>query len=288
MLSNSNMTAIMEKARKLRILIPAFNVPYLPMVKPIIDSLKRNNCFGLVQVARPDVEKFEAGSYQKVACEYQKFADANHVRLHLDHTPVIDEDNQKVDWKSIIIEALEQGFDSVMIDGSRLSLEENIIVTREVVGLSHSRNISVEAELGAVLGHEKGHLPPYEELFTSAKGFTDPEQAEKFVNESGVDWLSVAVGNIHGAISGTAKNREKIAARINIEHLRKLRDVTNVPLVLHGGSGIHRSYVLDAIKEGISKINIGTDIRQVYEKSIAENPNDISLAQKHVAERIDR
>ena len=82
--------------------------------------------------------------------------------LHLDHVPVIDEENRRVDWKPIIQECLDLGFNSVMVDGSRLSLEENISVTRQVVEMAHAVDVPVEAELGAVLGHEKGPLPPYE------------------------------------------------------------------------------------------------------------------------------
>ena len=80
-----------------------------------------------------------------------------------------------------------------------------------------------------------------------------------------MDWLSVALGNIHGAISGLAKSQKKLEARLNIDHLQKLGQVTNVPLVLHGGSGIQKDYMMRAVKQGISKINIGTTTRQAFE-----------------------
>ena len=79
-----------------------------------------------------------------------------------------------------------------------------------------------EAELGAVMGHEAGPMPPYEELFASGKGFTDVDEARRFVQESGCDWLSVAIGNIHGAISGAAKDAKKVTARLNNDHLRAI------------------------------------------------------------------
>jgi len=276
---------IMRKAYEKKLLIPAFNVAYIPMILPIVETLKELQTFGLVEVARPDVEKFGAESFKKVAEEYFKIADRRFTRLHLDHIPVIDEDGKKVDWMPLIKEALGIGYDSVMIDGSRLPLEENIRVTKEVVELAHSNNVPVEAELGAVLGHESGPLPPYEELFSTGKGFTRVDEARHFVKETNVDWLSVAIGNIHGAISGVAKDRKKIEARLNIEHLKKIKEATNIPLVLHGGSGIKRIYLLEAIKNGITKINIGTNIRQKYEKTLSQT-GDLEKARRAVAEEI--
>ena len=89
-----NLTDIMKAAYKNRIGIPAFNIPYLPMVKPVADAIKGLESFGLIEVARPDVEKFEAGSYKAVRDEFNRLADRNYVRLHQDHTPVIDEDGK--------------------------------------------------------------------------------------------------------------------------------------------------------------------------------------------------
>ncbi len=280
-MENVNLREIMQRAYKYHIVIPAFNVAYLPMIKPIIDALKACGCFGLVEVARPDVEKFEAGSFQAVAEEFSRCADRNFTCLHQDHIPVIDEDGQKVNWQGLIQEALDLKFDSVMVDGSRLSLEENIEVTATVVKMAHPEGILVEGELGAVLGHEEGPLPPYEELFSSGKGFTNQDEAERFVEETGVDWLSVAIGNIHGAISGIAKDKKKLEARLNIEHLRKLSDAANIPLVLHGGSGIKQESVLEAIQSGITKVNVGTVIRQMYERTMKEK-QDVNSARDAV------
>ncbi len=273
----------MEEAYHQHIVIPAFNVPYLPMIKPIVDTLRGFDCFGLVEVARPDVEKFEAGSFKKVADEFNKYADRNFTRLHQDHIPVIDEDWQEVDWRSLIQEALNLNYDSVMVDGSRLSLKENIKVARTVVDMAHAEGVPVEAELGAVLGHEKGPLPPYEELFSSGRGFTRVDEAKKFVEETKIDWLSVAIGNIHGAIVGVAKDKKKISAKLNIDHLRKLSEAVGIPLVLHGGSGVKQESVLSAIQNGITKINVGTVLRQAYEK----NKGDIHLARDTVRKEVE-
>ena len=255
----------MLRAWKNGTVIPAFNISYLPMMAPVVRALEETKAFGLIQVARPEWEKFGAQSLESIREEYENVKNESYTRLHLDHVPVIDEDEERVDFESIIAEAIALGYESVMVDGSRLELEENIAATSRVAKMAHEAGIPIEAELGAVLGHEAGPLPPYEELFATGKGFTDPAQARRFVKETGLDWLSVAIGNIHGAISGAAKSQKKLQARLDIEHLNHLREATNVPLVLHGGSGIQKKCLIQAFKQGISKINIGTTIRQAYE-----------------------
>ena len=261
--------------------IPAFNVPYLPIMKAVVCALRDTNTFGLVQVARPEWEKFEARSLRAVREEYERVKDERYTRLHLDHVPVLDEDGLAVDFEAIIAEAISLGYESVMVDGSRLGLEENIETTRKVVAMAHDVGIPVEAELGMVLGHEAGPLPPYEELFESGGGFTDPAESGRLVTETGADWLSVAIGNIHGAISGAARSQKKIEARLDIDHLDKIREATSVPLVLHGGSGIRKEYLLRAFRRGVAKINIGTALRQAYEAAVAES---VEAAQPRVYE----
>jgi len=257
---------LMLNAWNAKTVIPSFNIPYLPMMAPVIRALKHSHCFGLIAVARCEWEKFEAKSIRAVYDSYQSLKDEQYVRLHLDHVPVIDEDGLKVNYKAILSEAIKMGYQSVMVDGSRLGLDENIAATKRVVEMAHLAGIPVEAELGVVLGHELGPIPPYEELYASGRGFTEPADARRFVNETGVDWLSVSVGNIHGAISVVARSAKKVEARINIERLDKICQGASVPLVLHGGSGIKKDFILAGIKHGIAKINIGTTIRQAYEK----------------------
>jgi len=201
--------------------------------------------------------------------------------LHLDHVPVIDEDNLRVDYEAIIREAIQLGYQSVMVDGSRLPLEENIQATRKIARLAHAAGIALEGELGAVLGHEAGPLPPYEELFASGRGFTPAQDAQRFVQETGVDWLSVAVGNVHGAISNLTRHNKKVEARLNLEHLERIYEAVKIPLVLHGGSGIKKKYIQEAIERGIAKINIATAIRQPYEAALRQSPQ---LARKAVYE----
>jgi ketose-bisphosphate aldolase len=265
-------SACMWNARRAGTAIPAFNIPFLPMMEAVVEALRDTDCFGLIAVARPEWMKFEAGSVRAVYQEYQGVKDERFTRLHLDHVPVIDEDNLSVDYEAIIREAIQLGYESVMVDGSRLTLEENIQATRKIARLAHAAGIALEGELGAVFGHEAGPLPPYEELFTSGKGFTAAEDARQFVQETGVDWLSVAVGNVHGAISGLTRHNKKVEARLNIEHLERIYEAVQVPLVLHGGSGISKKCLKDAMRRGIAKINIATAIRQPYELALEESP----------------
>lgn len=272
------------QAGRLGLAVPAFNAPYLPMIAPLIQAAVDQEAVALIEVARLEWLKFESQSLAAVMAEFEKCSPPPYVRLHLDHTPVIDEDNLKVDYLSLIQEAIGLGYHSVMVDGSRLSLAENIEATRRAVELAHKAGISCEAELGAVLGHEIGPMPPYEELFASGRGFTDIAEAARFVNETGCDWLSVAIGNVHGAISKATRDQKKIEARLNLTHLERLRQATGIPLVLHGGSGLKQEDVLEAIKRGIAKVNIATEVRQVYESGWRDS-GSVTVAQQAVYER---
>jgi ketose-bisphosphate aldolase len=261
-----NIKDLMQSTRSNGIVIPGFNIPYLPMMEPVVKALHDTNAFGLIMVARLEWVKFQSKSLKAIRDEYEKLKDDKYTRLHLDHVPVIDEDNLLTDFYGIVSEALELGYDSVMIDGSRLSLAENIEKTRMIVELAHSAGVPVEAELGAVMGHEAGQLPPYEELFATGKGFTSPEEASQFVAQTQPDWLSVAIGNVHGAISTATRTSKKLEARLSIPHLQKINETLDIPLVLHGGTGISKEYLMQAFQNGVSKINIATAIRQPYEK----------------------
>jgi fructose/tagatose bisphosphate aldolase len=172
-----------------------------------------------------------------------------------------------------------------MIDGSRLDLADNIAVTAEVADLVHQYGVACEGELGAVMGHESGPMVSYEDIFTNKKGFTDLEEAKCYAKKSHCDWMSVAVGNIHGAVAEATRSQKKPAARLDINHIAALYAATGIPLVLHGGSGIRKEYIHKAIEAGIVKINVATEIRQVYEKALEEN-SDIDKAREKVYCRV--
>jgi len=259
---------IIHAAWKGHFVVPAFNIPYLPMMAPVVAALRDAKTFGFIAVARLEWEKFESRSPEAVREEYERVKDPAFTRLHLDHVPVIDEDNLRVDYAEILGRSIRLGFDSVMVDGSRLALAENIAATREIADMAHAAGIAVEAELGAVMGHEAGPLPPYEEIFASGKGFTDPEELAEFVKGSGADWMSVAVGSIHGAISAATIGKEKPKARIDLTHLARLQERVPMPFVLHGGTGIPKEYILGGIQRGIAKINIGHAIRTAHQNAL--------------------
>jgi fructose-bisphosphate aldolase class II len=245
-----------DAAFRLGTAVPGFNIPYLPMMEPVVRALKD---------ARLEWVKFEARSLRAVRDEYRCLGGGAEIRLHLDHVPAIDEDGRAVAYASIIAEALELGYDSVMFDGSRMPFGENLAASEAMARLAHGAGVPIEAELGRVLGHEAGPLAPYDELFESGACFTDPAEAARFIGESGVDWLSVSVGNVHGAIS-EARSAKKVSAHLSIARLAEIRAACGpTPLVLHGGTGIAPAEVNEGIRTGIAKINVATALRQPYE-----------------------
>ena len=142
---------IIRKAYSLGLAIPAFNIPYLPMMEPVVRAVIDTDSFALVAVARLEWVKFESRDLRSVAEEFDQWRNPAHVRLHLDHVPVIDEDDLQVDYIPVFREALSLGYESVMIDGSRLPLDENIHATRRVVELAcHCRGSGGSRTRGGV------------------------------------------------------------------------------------------------------------------------------------------
>lgn len=276
---------IVRKALENRLVVPAFNVPYPPMLKALVQAVQDENSVAMIQVSRPDWEKFEAKSLENIANEYAKYAVDGHTLLHLDHVPVIDEDHKEVDYIPIIRRAIAAGYGSVMVDASRLDLCGNIAATRAVAEIAHEAGIPVEAELGAVMGHEAEHTAiPYAEIFAKKLGFTRIDEAQRFVAESECDWLSVAVGSVHGAIADNLLDQQKPAAKLDVAHIQALHEALNIPLVLHGGSGIENDYITRGIQAGIAKINVCTELRQPYERAMRER-NDVEYARECVYKR---
>ena len=169
------------------------------------------------------------------------------IALHLDHCNTYEE----------CVEAINAGYSSVMIDGSSLPFEENIALTRKVVEYAHPLGITVEGELGKLVG-EEGNL-----VVKGPEGAqTDPKEAAEFVKRTGVDCLAVSIGTQHGAYSA--------APKLNIDRLKKIKAVVDVPLVLHGGSGTPVEQVQESIKCGIRKINVATDVLTAMIKTYAD------------------
>ncbi len=145
------------------------------------------------------------------------------------------------------IKALKFGLTDVMFDGSRLPIEENIAITRHVVRAAHACGACVEAELGHV-----GMGKDYQEFGAMRKGFTQPDDVERFVAETGVDFLAVAIGTAHGIYQGEPQ--------LDLELLDEIAARVEIPLVMHGGSGLAKEQFQAAIGRGIAKVNIATDL----------------------------
>ena len=158
------------------------------------------------------------------------------VALHLDHGDTV----------TLVEEALAAGFTSVMIDASHLPFEENIAVTQQVVKLAAKKGASVESELGRLMGSEAGMRTQERDAYE-----TDPGQAEEFVSRTGIDALAVAIGSAHGFYTKEPN--------LNIRRLAEIRSRVEIPLVLHGGTGIPAGQITQSIEGGIAKINICTE-----------------------------
>jgi len=161
------------------------------------------------------------------------------IALHLDHGRSLD----------VVRQCLEVGYTSVMFDGSQLSFSENKILTRQAADMAHRAAAACEGELGAI-----GKTGDNKKL-------TEPRQIAEFVRETGVDMLAVAIGSAHGVGADE---------KLDINLLKKIRAKTNVPLVLHGASGVSDEDIKAAVQNGITKINIDTDIRHTFAKAIRE------------------
>lgn len=188
------------------------------------------------------------------------------VFLNADHTYSVEE----------VKKAIDAGFDAVIFDGVKLTYEENIIATRECVRYARAsgRDVLVEAELGNIGQSSKILDEVPDGVATDEKFLTTPEQAKTFVEQTGVDLLAPAVGNMHGMLKG-GKN-----PKLNIERISEIRKACGVPLVLHGGSGTSDADFQKAIKAGISTVHINTEIRIAFleglKKSLKENKKEIA------------
>lgn len=178
--------------------------------------------------------------------------------LHLDHGDNLD----------IVFKCIEAGFSSVMYDGSHLPIEENIANTKKVVEKAAKHGIYAEAELGKLQGIEDGKE-------SNESALTNPDEAQRFVEETGVAVLAVAVGTAHGFYDGEPK--------LDFERLQAIRDKVDIPLVLHGGSGVPEASVKKAIDIGISKVNVGTELKVAFNQGIKgvwkENPDEIECTE---------
>lgn len=230
-----NLKSVLTKAYQEGYAVGAFNVINLNFLEAIIDAARLTASPVILNIAEvhfPFVTMENIVPVVREIAGREKFD----IVLNLDHGISM----------GAIERALANKFTSIMFDGSHLDLEENIRQTREIVKMCHANNVSVEAELGAVGGAEGGGLVGE----ANPEKFTDLEQARRFVEETQVDALAVAIGNSHGRYKGPPQ--------LDFDRLHAIRDTVKIPLVLHGGSGISASDFKKAITLGITKINFFT------------------------------
>jgi len=241
--------------------VGAFNANNMEMVQAIVETAQEERAPVILQVSQGAI-RYAGLSY---AAGLVKIAAAMvdvPVVLHLDHGTDF---NQNV-------RCLREGFTSLMFDGSKLPFEENVRITRRVCEIAHIVGIPVEAELGRVL--KRGATP--EEVKAA---MTDPDQAREFIDRTGADSLAVAIGSVHALHSRQAE--------LDIDRLKAIRQaIPEVPLVLHGSSGVKHESVLAAIENGICKINVATYLNQAFveamKESLAAKPDEVD-PRKHLA-----
>ena len=211
--------------------VPAFNIHALEVVPMMAKTAAECRCPVILQVSVSTAKYIGFHLLSTVVREVAEGLDIP-VALHLDHAGKIED----------IASALDGGFSSVMYDGSRLPLEENIANTKQAVELARKAGASIEAELG-IVGRGK---------IIESYPYTDPADAEQFVRETGVDALAVGIGTHHG--------QYKAKTNINLDVLKEIHERVDLPLVLHGGTGVREDDVRTCIRLGMLKLNFGTEL----------------------------
>lgn len=235
-----NMNEVLRPAKANKYAVGLFNAVNLELARGIIaaaESTRSPVIMGTAEVLLP-YGPLEEVSYYLIPMAKKASVP---VVVHLDHGLTYD----------TCIKALELGFSSVMYDCSTDSYEENVRKVKEMADIAHSYGATIEGELGHV-GDNEGSAEGSSHLADPSKFFTDPKLAKDFVEKTGVDALAIAVGNAHGAY--------KLPPKLDFERIRTIARTVDVPLVLHGGSGLTDNDFKQAIQEGISKVNIFTDI----------------------------
>jgi fructose-bisphosphate aldolase class II len=227
---------VLKKAREEHYAVPAFDCTEDILIRTILDTAEEKKSPIILMALEHDLAgngmKYITSIVRGVADEYDI-----PIVLHLDHATNFE----------IIEKAIENGFTSIMYDGSMLPFDENVQNTKTVVQMAQGKGITVEAELGHVAGKDIDGSSAGETMLT------DPEEVVKFINLTGIDALAVSIGTAHGVYVSTPD--------LKIDRLIDINKVSSVPLVLHGGSGTPIDQVQKAIKNGITKVNLYADLR---------------------------
>lgn len=257
-----NMKDILAVAKENKFALPAFNISDYSMFLGIMEVCEETNSPVIIEI-HPDELSF-IGSEMVTAIKEKAYKSPIPVCIHLDHCS----DFGKIMW------AIQSGFTSVMFDGAELPFEENIARTKKVIEAAHPVNVSVEAELGTI-----GTTDPDEMEGGAAEIiYTDPEDAFKFIAETGVDTLAVAIGTCHGLYPAGMK------PELKLDILKEIASKVDIPLVLHGGSNNPDKEIGESVTLGINKINISSDIKAAYFEKMREVLEDKSLREPNVIE----
>lgn len=248
-----NMKDLLTVAQKNHFAVPAFNIGSDQLLKAVMKTVKELKSPVILEMS-PDEFNF-VGYAQIQAMLYEAAHTDVPVCIHLDHG----------DSYETVVRAIQAGMTSVMIDASKLPYEENVAITKKVVETAHIANVSVESELGTI-----GTTGNSIEGGTEGVIYTVPEEAKQFIEDTGIDIFACAIGTAHGIYPKDMK------PKLRIDILKDITDQVSVPLVLHGGSSNKDEEIAEAVKNGICKINISSDIKVAFyeqaRKTLNENP----------------
>lgn len=239
-----NSKEVLEKAKEGKYAVPHFNINNLEWARFILEECEKEKSPVILGVSE-GAKKYMVGFHtvtEMVKAMVEELQITVPVVLHLDHGSSV----------ASCKEAIDAGFTSVMIDASKYSVEENIQMTKEVVEYAHQKNVTVEAEIGHVGGEEDGVA---DEL-----AYAKVEDAIRLAKETGIDSLAPALGSVHGIYKGEPK--------LDFQRMMEIKEKTNLPLVLHGGSGIPDELIKKSVTCGICKLNINTDLQIVWAKAV--------------------
>lgn len=253
------MKEMLLKAKEGKYAVGQFNINSLQWAQAILQAAEEEGA--PVIVAASDRLIDYLGGFKTVAAMVKALMEEMSitvpVALHLDHGMSFDRCKQ----------AIDAGFTSVMIDGSHYSIDENIAMTKHVVDYAHSKQVSVEAEVGTVGGIEDG-------LVGGVK-YADPNECLRIVEEAGIDALAAALGSVHGPYQGEPK--------LGFDEMKQISEWTGIPLVLHGGSGIPSYQIKQAIELGHAKINVNTECLQAWTQAVRDRLSNDSEVYDHRA-----
>lgn len=239
--------ALLDAAIDDRIGLAALNVLHVETAEAIAAGAEAAGRGAVLQISENCV-MFHGGLAPIArAAEAVARASTAPLSLHLDHAQDLD----------LVAEALRLGFSSVMFDGATLPWEENVALTRQVVGDGHAAGAIVEAEIGEIGGKDGAHAPGVR---------TDPEEAARFAEATGIDLLAVAVGSSHAMTERTAA--------LDLDLISRIGGLVPVPPVLHGSSGVPDDLLVDAVRAGMRKINISTQLNKVFTAAVRDRLGD--------------